>query len=45
MPQFVIKCSHCGRYAQAKTGFFTRRKTNCSCGYTIGVRTDELASC
>ena len=45
MSKIIIECPHCGRYVEAKTGFFTRKKIDCSCGYTIGVRTDELASC
>jgi len=44
MPKFVIECPHCGRYAEAKTGFFARKKIDCSCGYTIDVRTDKLSS-
>ena len=44
MSKFVIECPKCGRYAEAKTGFFARKKIDCSCGYTIDVRTDKLAS-
>ena len=44
MAKFVIECPRCGRYAEAKTGFFSRKKIDCSCGYTIDVRTDRLAS-
>ena len=44
MSKFVIECPHCGRYAEAKTGFFARKKIDCSCGYTIDVRTDKLSS-
>lgn len=44
MPKFVIECPHCGRYAEAKTGFFARKKIDCACGYTINVRTDKLSS-
>ena len=44
MSKFVIECPSCGRYAEAKTGFFARKKVDCSCGYTIDVRTDKLAS-
>lgn len=44
MPKFVIECPHCGRYAEAKTGFFARKKIDCACGYTIDVRTDKLSS-
>ena len=42
MSKFVIECPHCGRYAEAKTGFFARKKIDCACGYTIDVRTDRL---
>lgn len=44
MAKFVIECPSCGRYAQAGTGFFARRKIDCACGYTIDVRTDRLAA-
>ena len=44
MSKFVIECPNCGRYAEAKTGFFARKKIDCSCGYTIDVRTDKLSS-
>lgn len=44
MPKFVIECPNCGRYAEAKTGFFARKKIDCACGYTIDVRTDKLSS-
>lgn len=44
MAKFVIECPHCGRYAEAKTGFFARKKIDCSCGYVIDVRTDKMAS-
>lgn len=42
MSKFVIECPHCGKYAEARTGFFARKKIDCSCGYTIDVRTDKL---
>lgn len=42
MPKFIIECPHCGKYAEAKTGFFAKKKIDCSCGYTINVRTDKL---
>jgi membrane protease subunit (stomatin/prohibitin family) len=29
---------------EAKTGFFARKKIDCTCGYTIDVRTDKLTS-
>lgn len=42
MSKFVIECPHCGKYAEARTGFFARKKIDCACGYTIDVRTDKL---
>ena len=44
MAKFVIECPNCGKYAEAKTGFFASKKINCSCGYTINVRTDKMTS-
>ena len=39
-----MECPNCGKYAEAKTGFFARKKIDCACGYTIDVRTDKLTS-
>lgn len=44
MSKFVIECPQCGKFAEAKTGFFARKKIDCTCGYTINVRTDKLSS-
>ena len=44
MSKFIIQCPSCGKYAEAKTGFFASKKINCACGYTIDVRTDKMAS-
>lgn len=44
MAKFVIECPHCGKFAEAKTGFFARKKVECSCGYIIDVKTEKLAS-
>lgn len=44
MSKFVIECPRCGRYAEAKTGFFARKKIDCACGHTIDVRTEKLLS-
>ena len=44
MAKFVIECPRCGKYVEAKTVFFARRKIDCACGYTIDVRTDRMAS-
>lgn len=43
MSKFVIECPNCGKFAEAKTGFFARKKIDCACGYTINVRTDKFA--
>lgn len=42
MSKFVIECPHCGKYAEAKTGFFAKKKIECSCGNVINVKTDKL---
>ncbi len=44
MAKFVIECPHCGRFTEASTGFFARRKINCTCGNVIHVKTDKMAS-
>ena len=44
MSKFVMECPNCGKYVEAKTGFFTRKKIDCACGHTIDVRTDKLTS-
>ena len=43
MAKFVIECPNCGKFAEAKTGFFARKKIDCACGHVIDVRTDRLA--
>lgn len=44
MAKFVIECPNCGKYAEARRGFFARKKIECACGYIINVRTDKLSS-
>lgn len=44
MSKFVIECPNCGKYAEAKTGFFSRRKIDCTCGYIIDVKIDRFTS-
>ncbi len=44
MAKFVIECPDCGKFAEAKTGFFARKKIDCACGYTIDICTDKLTS-
>ena len=39
-----MECPNCGKYVEAKTGFFARKKIDCACGYTIDVRADKLTS-
>lgn len=43
MGKFVIECPRCGKYTEVKTGFFARRKVDCTCGYTIDVRMEKMA--
>lgn len=44
MAKFVIECPNCGRPAEARTGFFAKKKIDCECGYTIDVLTDKLTT-
>lgn len=44
MGKFAIECPVCGKYAEATTGFFARKKIDCACGNVINVRTDKYAS-
>lgn len=44
MSKFVIECPRCGKFAEAKTGFFAKKHIECTCGNTIHVRTDKLTS-
>ncbi len=44
MSKFVIECPRCGRYAEAKTGFFAKKRIDCACGNVIHVPTDKLSS-
>lgn len=44
MSKFVIECPECGKYAEAKTGFFAHKKIDCACGHTINIRTEKLTS-
>ena len=44
MSKFVIECPNCGKYAEARKGFFARKKIDCSCGNVINVRADKLSS-
>ena len=44
MSKFVMECPNCGKYVEARTGFFAKKKLDCTCGYTINVKTDKLTS-
>lgn len=44
MARFVVECPNCGKYAEGKTGIFAGKKIDCSCGYTINIRTEKLAA-
>ena len=32
MAKFVIECPSCGKYAEAKSGFFAKKRIDCACG-------------
>ena len=42
MSKFVIECPNCGKYAEAKTGFFASKKIYCACGNVIDVQTERM---
>lgn len=44
MAKFVIECPSCGKFAEARNGFFARKKVNCACGHVIDIRTEKLSS-
>ena len=44
MAKFVIECPECHRYAQARTGFFAKKRIDCTCGNVINVRMDRYSS-
>lgn len=44
MSKFVIECPKCGKYAEASTGLFAKRRIPCTCGHAIDVRTERLAT-
>ena len=41
MARFAIACPVCGKYAEARTGFFAKKKIECSCGNIINVKVDS----
>lgn len=44
MSKFVIECPSCGKYTTASNFIFAKKKIDCTCGYTINVRTDKMTS-
>ena len=44
MAKFVIECPVCGKYAEARSGFFAKKKVECACGHMIDIRTEKLSS-
>lgn len=44
MAKFVIECPYCGNYAEGKTGFFAKKRVDCSCGRTIHIQVDKMTS-
>ena len=44
MSKFVIECPKCGRYTEAKSGFFAKKKVDCVCGHVIDVKTEKMSS-
>ena len=44
MSKFVMECPSCGKYVEAKSGFFAKKKIDCSCGYTIDVKLDKIST-
>ena len=44
MSKFVIECPNCGKDTEASTGFLAKKKIDCTCGYTINVKTDKMSA-
>jgi len=44
MSKFVIECPSCGKYTTASNFIFAKKKIDCTCGYTINVKTDKMTS-
>ena len=44
MGKFVIECPRCGRFSEVSSGFFAKKKIQCSCGNIIDIRTDKMRS-
>lgn len=44
MGKFIMECPSCGKFVEASTGLFAKKKIDCSCGYTIHVNAEKLIS-
>ena len=44
MAKFIIECPVCGRYTEASTSLFAKKKIKCVCGYNILIKTDKVSS-
>lgn len=44
MAKFVMECPACKKPVQAGTGLFAKKNIKCSCGYTIHVQAEKLAT-
>ena len=44
MSKFIIQCPSCGRYTEASTGLFAKKKIDCACGHVIDVRSEKMSS-
>ena len=44
MAKFMMECPNCGKFVEASTGWFAKKKIDCPCGYTINVKTDKVTS-
>lgn len=44
MSSFVIECPRCGKPVKANKGLFASKRILCSCGHTINVKSEALAS-
>ncbi|MBO5313446.1 MAG: SPFH domain-containing protein [Clostridia bacterium] len=44
MAKFIMECPSCGKYVEASSGFFAKKKIDCVCGHTIDVKTEKVTS-
>lgn len=44
MAKFVMECPACKKPVQGETGLFAKKNIRCSCGYTLHVQAEKMAS-